>query len=61
MRRFVTLLRALDQDERGVAMTEYLEVLILVALAAAVAMAPLGAYLKRYYDSVEFITGLPFP
>jgi hypothetical protein len=42
-------------------MTEYLEVLVLVTLGAAVAMAPLGGYLLRYYDNVEFLSGLPFP
>ncbi|MGZ3441500.1 MAG: hypothetical protein ACXVDD_18400 [Polyangia bacterium] len=42
-------------------MVEYLEILILVTLGAAVAMAPLGAYLMRYYDNVEFLSGLPFP
>ena len=51
----------LHGDQRGVAMTEYMEVLILVTLGAAVAMAPLGAYLMRYYDNVEFLSGLPFP
>jgi Flp pilus assembly pilin Flp len=55
------LLESLHRDERGVAMVEYLEILILVVLGAAVAMAPLGAYLMRYYDNVEFLSGLPFP
>ena len=55
------LLQRLNRDERGVAMVEYLEILILVVLGAAVAMAPLGAYLMRYYDNVEFLSGLPFP
>jgi Flp pilus assembly pilin Flp len=57
----LTLLRRLHRDERGVAMTEYMEILVLVTLGAAVAIAPLGAYLLRYYDNVEFLTGLPFP
>ncbi len=61
MRSIVHLLRRLDSDERGVAMVEYLEILILVILGAAVAMAPLGTYLMRYYDNVEFLSGLPFP
>jgi Flp pilus assembly pilin Flp len=61
MNPLVRLLRRLDQDERGVAMVEYLEILILVILGAAVAMAPLGGYLMRYYDNVEFLSGLPFP
>jgi Flp pilus assembly pilin Flp len=61
LRSLVTLLRRLDSDEQGVAMVEYLEILILVILGAAVAMAPLGAYLLRYYDNVEFLSGLPFP
>jgi Flp pilus assembly pilin Flp len=61
MRSLVTLLRRLDSDERGVAMVEYLEILILVILGAAVAMAPLGALLMRYYDNMEFLSGLPFP
>ena len=55
------LLGALHRDERGVVMTEYLEILLLVTLGAAAAMAPLGAYLLRYYDNVEFLTGMPFP
>jgi hypothetical protein len=61
LRSLVTLLRRLDSDQRGVAMVEYLEILILVILGAAVAMAPLGAMLMRYYDNVEFLSGLPFP
>jgi hypothetical protein len=61
MRGLVRLLGDLDRDERGVAMTEYLEILLLVTLGAAIAMAPLGAYLMRYYDNVEFLSGLPFP
>jgi Flp pilus assembly pilin Flp len=55
------LLRRLARDERGVAMVEYLEILLLVVIGAAVAMAPLGMYLMRYYDNVEFLSGLPFP
>jgi Flp pilus assembly pilin Flp len=55
------LLRRFHRDERGVAMVEYMEILILCILGAAVAMAPLGSFLMRYYDNVEFISGLPFP
>jgi Flp pilus assembly pilin Flp len=55
------LLLRLDRDERGVAMVEYMEVLVLSVLGAAVAAGPLGALLIRYYDNVEFVTGLPFP
>ena len=58
---FAATLRRLDGDERGVAMVEYVEILLLCILGAAVAMGPLGAYLLRYYDNVEFVTGLPFP
>jgi Flp pilus assembly pilin Flp len=61
MRSLAHILRQLDRDERGVAMVEYVEILVLVILGAAVAMAPLGAYLMRYYDNVEFLSGLPFP
>ena len=61
MRSLVHILRKLNDDERGVAMVEYLEILVLVVLGAAVAMAPLGAYLMRYYDNVEFLSGMPFP
>jgi Flp pilus assembly pilin Flp len=61
MGSLVRLLRRFNADERGVAMVEYLEILILCVLGAAVAMAPLGALLMRYYDNVEFLTGLPFP
>ena len=61
MRSLLHILGRLNRDERGVAMVEYLEILVLVVLGAAVAMAPLGAYLIRYYDNVEFLSGLPFP
>jgi Flp pilus assembly pilin Flp len=61
MRSLVHILRQLHRDERGVTMVEYLEILVLVTLGAAVAMAPLGAFMMRYYDNVEFLTGLPFP
>ena len=61
MKPLLRVLRQLHTDERGVAMVEYLEILLLVTLGAAVAMAPLGAYLMRYYDNVEFLSGLPFP
>ena len=61
MQPLIHILRQLHADERGVTMVEYLEILVLVTLGAAVAMAPLGAYLLRYYDNVEFLTGLPFP
>jgi Flp pilus assembly pilin Flp len=61
MHQLARILEQLHRDERGVAMTEYLTVLVLVILGAAVAMAPLGLYLARYYDNVEFVTGLPFP
>ena len=61
MTSLIDILRRLNRDERGVAMVEYLEILVLVVLGAAVAMAPLGAYLMRYYDNVEFLSGLPFP
>lgn len=60
-RTFPSLLRSLLRDERGVAMTEYMEILVLVMLGAAVAIGPLGALLMRYYDNVEFLSGLPFP
>ncbi len=61
LRSIARILGQLHRDERGVAMVEYLEILILVTLGAAVAMAPLGGYLMRYYDNVEFLSGLPFP
>ena len=61
MMSLVHILKRLHADERGVAMTEYMEILLLVTLGTAVAMAPLGAYLMRYYDNVEFLNGLPFP
>jgi hypothetical protein len=57
----VNTLKRLHADEGGVVMTEYLEILLLVTLGAAVAMAPLGMFLMRYYDNVEFLNGLPFP
>ena len=61
MQSLVRIVQRLNADERGIAMTEYMEILILVTIGAAVAMAPLGAYLMRYYDNVEFLSGLPFP
>jgi Flp pilus assembly pilin Flp len=61
MLQLARILARLHRDERGVAMTEYLQILVLVILGAAVAVAPLGAYLARYYDNVEFVTGLPLP
>jgi Flp pilus assembly pilin Flp len=57
----VRILSQLHDDQRGVAMVEYLEILVLVIIGAVVAMAPLGEYLMRYYDNVEFLSGLPFP
>jgi len=61
MRFWLQQLRRLNDDQNGVAMVEYLEILVLVILGCAVAMAPLGALLMRYYDNVEFLSGLPFP
>jgi Flp pilus assembly pilin Flp len=61
MEQLIHVLKRLHADEAGVTMVEYLEILLLVTLGAAVAMAPLGAYLMRYYDNVEFLSGLPFP
>ena len=61
MKPLIQILARLHRDERGVTMVEYLEILLLVTLGAAVAMAPLGAFLMRYYDNVEFLSGLPFP
>jgi hypothetical protein len=49
------------RGDRGVAMVEYLEILVLSILAAAVAMAPLGDHLRQYYDNVEFLSGMPVP
>jgi hypothetical protein len=42
-------------------MVEYMEILVLCVVGTIVAMAPLGTYLLRYYDNVEFVTSLPFP
>jgi hypothetical protein len=61
MSTLLQLLARLDRDQRGAVTTEYLQILLLVIVGAVVAMAPLGAYLLRYYDNVEFLTGLPFP
>jgi Flp pilus assembly pilin Flp len=61
MQRLTNILARLHRDQRGVTMVEYLEITVLVVLGAAVAMAPLGIYLLRYYDNVEFLSGLPFP
>jgi Flp pilus assembly pilin Flp len=57
----MSVLGRLHRDERGVAYVEYLEILVLCVLGAAVAMAPLGTLLMRYYDNVEFLSALPFP
>jgi Flp pilus assembly pilin Flp len=61
MQRLKDILARLHRDERGVTTVEYLQITVLVVLGAAVAMAPLGMYLLRYYDNVEFLSGLPFP
>ncbi len=42
-------------------MVEYVEILVLCILGAVVSIAPLGLYLLRYYDNVEFLSSLPFP
>jgi hypothetical protein len=55
------LMVQLHNNQRGAVSVEYLQILLLVVVGAAVAMAPLGVYLLRYYDNVEFVTGLPFP
>jgi Flp pilus assembly pilin Flp len=61
MQRLANILARLHRDERGVTMVEYLQITVVVVIGAAVAMAPLGLYLMRYYDNVELLSGLPFP
>lgn len=61
IRGLLHTLSRLHRDERGTSAVEYMEILVLVTLGAAIAMAPFGTYLLRYYDNVEFLTALPFP
>jgi hypothetical protein len=49
------------RKQHGVVTVEYMEILVICILGAAVAMTPLGLHLVRYYDNMEFLTGLPFP
>jgi hypothetical protein len=42
-------------------MTEQLEVLLLVCVGAAIAVAPVGVAVVRHYQLAEFVIGLPFP
>lgn len=44
------MLRQLIQDERGQGVTEYVLILTLVAVVAAVAVALVGVNAKRLYD-----------
>ncbi len=43
-------LRDLDDDERGVAMTEYIIIFSLVSFGATVALMGSAAYVKAYRD-----------
>ena len=43
-------LRDLDEDQRGVAMTEYIIIFSLVTFGAAVALMGTAAYVKAYRD-----------
>ncbi len=51
----------LDRDERGVAVTEYILIVVCVGLMACLALAGIRSDLMRYYDTFEYLTGAPLP
>jgi hypothetical protein len=54
--------RAARRDrQRGTVILEWLEILLLVAFGACVALAPLAKYLLAYFDRIELFTALPLP
>lgn len=48
-------------NERGAVTVEFLQLVVLVALGCALAIAPLGSMLLDFFDVADFITGLPIP
>lgn len=55
------LIARLHRDERGIAATEYMLIIILVGLVACIGLSPLRYYLLRFYDTFEYLTGAPLP
>jgi hypothetical protein len=53
--------KARTTRQRGAVIFEWLEVLLLVAFGACLALAPLAKYLLAYFDRIELLTGLPLP
>ena len=52
---------ALQQDERGVVVVEYVMVLLVVCGAAGSALVLLGLGLAKFYAAQEAWLSLPFP
>lgn len=48
-------------NERGAVTVEFLQLVVLVAIGCALAIAPLGSMLLDFFDVADFITGLPIP
>ena len=47
--------------ERGAVSVEYLQLVVLVAIGCALAIAPLGSMLLDFFDVADFVVGLPIP
>ena len=54
-------LRRFHGDERGIAASEYVLIVILVGLVACIGLSPIRYYLLRFYDTFEYLTGAPLP
>lgn len=60
-RRWRTWLAALHHREDGIAMTEYVTLLMLVTLGGAAAVVALGIPLLRLYKHAQILLALPVP
>lgn len=47
--------------ELGSIAVEYLQLVVLISIGCALAIAPLGSMLLDFFDVADFITGLPIP
>jgi hypothetical protein len=54
-------LRRLHHDQRGVAVTEYILIVVCVGCMTFFALDPVRHDLLRYYDTFEYLTGAPLP
>ena len=54
-------LRRLHSDERGVAITEYILIVVCVGCMTFFAFEPVRRDLMRFYDTFEYLTGAPLP